>query len=774
MDKGRKGNSTVVELRPTRSYASEEIIRLVDDLRRVTMAILTTRLTTMFDGADDLLFEFAERAANNGEQRLYFDTMRTVRLGRPEMLQRFAESLARGFEAQLASDPTAAVETEEDEFSLQDSSTLEKDIAISNMASKAEGLYKQALWEIGRKLVVLVKLHHAPMQIEALSPQSICDAFRSGAEALKVELGIELVIYKLFDRLVIGELGELYAKVLHLLKQSGIQAAMPVSAPPPAPFSAPASVPSSSTPSAGPTAAYRGTDQPGGSFPQAGSYPTPGGYPATGGMPEQAGAVGPAALPGWSQAIASMAGSFAGGFGPVFGSGTSGPGAGTAGAPQQLDPQTLNALKKLEAADRAPAQFYYGNAQLAADLADAARGRPIAGWAPGQAAAYVQRTGLVGQMFNDILSDPHLPESLRMPFDTLRLSVIKTALDDPQFIADPAHPVRSLVNELGTIAAAARTAESESLRRIERLVDEIRSQFEVAAESVRASTASAKPVAPEDAERFVEQQGAQAEVRRLAMIKKVRRIVAEELQLRTLGLSLPLEVRPLIYSAWAPMMSVHLLRGGPEGIDWRNGLAQLEAVLAALDPASEVATDVVRRTVLIEGLRKSFAAVGLVESRIDLVLAGLAKALDGVHDAGRTAGTATETASAASASSAETLTDHAPDLTTAAAAVAAAVKPAARTPEANRALLDLLIVPGAWFRIFDRDRQCSRWLKAVALYPGMDCAAFAEFNGKNTLLVKASLLLDDLAARRAEPLDVSPATRRALQEFLEATGREAA
>lgn len=736
MKKGPGGTSTVVELRRPRAMPAEEIRMLVAELRRAATAVLTTRLTQMFDGADDLLFEFAERAASNGEQRLYFDTMRTVRLGRPEMLQRFVESLARGFESAAAPAREEAADEDGEDFTLQDSATLEKDIAIDNMAGKAEGLYKQALWEIGRKFAALVELHHAPMSAQALTPQAICEAFRAGAEALRVELGIELVIYKLFDRLVIGELGELYAKVLHLLKQHGVEARAlaPVV---PAPAGAAPSPIAPPTAAPGPHPAFQQPGPPGAVPVGAPGIPTPAVAPAPAAAGGSAGPViGPAALPGWSQAIASMAGSFAGGFGPVAGLTTAH--AAGAGGVTPLDPQTMSVLRELEDADRP--RSGYDNARLAADLAAAARGRPIAGWAPGQAAAYVQRTGLVGQMFNDILADPHLPETLRSPFDRLRLSVIKTALKDSQFIADPAHPVRSLVNELAGIAAAARTAETESLRRIERLVDEIRSQFEIAAETLQTPGDDTRPMPADDAERFVAQQAAQGEVRRLAMIRKVRRIVTEELQLRTLGLALPLDVRPLIYSAWAPMMSVHLLRSGPESAEWRGGLDLLEAVLAAIDPVQGTGPDAQERDALLQRLRASFSGVGLAATRIDGVLAGLSRTLDALASARTSA--------------------------TAAASPPPAPPAAPAAPPDARALLDQLIVPGAWFRLFDHDRQCSRWLKAVALYPGMDCAAFAEFNGKNTLLVKSGVLVDDLAAQRAEPLDVSPATRRMLQEFI--------
>jgi len=72
--------------------------------------------------------------------------------------------------------------------------------------------------------------------------------------------------------------------------------------------------------------------------------------------------------------------------------------------------------------------------------------------------------------------------------------------------------------------------------------------------------------------------------------------------------------------------------------------------------------------------------------------------------------------------------------------------------------------------VYDRQLKSSRWLKAVLRYRDKDLdrgsIAFAEFNGKNTLLVKAQDFLEDLIARRTEPIDLSPAAKHAFDEFL--------
>lgn len=704
-----KGSPKVVSLLRGKQKASEATVNLVGELRELVVESLRDRLNTMFDGADDLLFEFAERATNNNDRRLFFDTMRAVRLGRKMMLTQFCEAMSAKFAASVPTAGAAAQSgygnDEDQEFTLQKSESVELTIAVSNMATKAEGLYKQTLWEIDGRIQTLIQDAHAPIMPEALAPTTICTAFRGCAESLDVEFAVELVIFKLFDRLVISNLAELYSNVLHFLKRQGVRAQQV-----------------NLTPGRGgaPTPSQQIDPE---AFPPSAGVAQEGGEPfrpsfATSSL--FSGNPMPAQMPGGA---------------PL------GLAAGMMMSPS-LDPQTLHALQRISAG--APSAAIYTNASLAADLAAAALGHTIVGWDPRQTTAYVQRASLVGHMFNDILSDPHLPSNLRSQFDGLRLSTIKVALRELAFIADPDHPVRGLINELATMATTAPAGGSDTVARISELVGQIQKQFDIAAETLRKPPGEIELIETEQAERFIEQQVAQTAARRQAMVKKVRRIIAEELQLRTRGANITDDVRPLLNSAWAPMMAMHLLHHGPDSDQWKNGMALLDRILDALDPLRVDARNDEQRQILFDDLTTEFESVGLAGERIDSALEGFEKTLLGI------------------------LPDSAADavLPAVAQSVSVASLSAASAPEGVSELLEMLIRPGAWFLIYDHDRNESRWMKAVAYYAGLDCAAFAEFNGSNTLLLKSRMLLDDLVARRTVPIDLGPAAKTALDRFL--------
>ncbi|TDU28632.1 uncharacterized protein DUF1631 [Panacagrimonas perspica] len=778
--------------------------KLVEELRALASDTLGRGIERMFDGADDMLFEMARRASNNKDQRIYFDTMRVVRLGRPKIGKIFREEISAGFvpESQRKDDDKA-LEIAFENLSLQESKSLEESIAISTMSSKAENLYSHLLFELGRRIEWLIKEHGAAISTNALAPATISAAFRRSAEALDVEFDIELVIFKLFDRLVISDLGELYSRALRFLDENGVK---------PAPI--------------------------GGAGPRAGLTGGQGGIPgATGLDPSQ---IPAEAMPG---------------------AGLPAPqGYGFAQAPM-MDAATLNALRNLSGSGGAMAvgapayggaggggANYYGDVQLGADLVAVASGRIVPGWEAPRAYAYVQRAGAVGQMFNELMQDPSLPAPLKPRFDQLRFSVIKSALRDTSFFADRQHPVRGLMNELTTLAASARASGMDALRRIEELVGQIQGQFDVAADDVRSQSALPGAVDEKTLEQFFAQQKEDARQRRQIIIERTRRVVAEELQLQTLSRKIPDAVWPLLNSGWAPLAALCLLKLGGDSDGWRDAMKLLNRVLDSVDIRRPAARSRDNVDELAQDLADSFHEIGMIPDRIHALLRSWRTGIEEVE-------------AAATAHPPAPLPVTTPSLDAPAPAVAPVTVPASLSPEvpldpqakavadtaalldeipfdldgpiapaehlvhgddaavagtgddddvesslmpeippelltathgqpaASAAeeltevagdlpdpvtLLDLLMVLSSWFRVYDHDRGQNRWLKVIAHHPAEGTVTFAEFNGQNKLQLRTQMFLDDLVAGRAEPIDLGPAARRSLDAYLNARRNAAA
>jgi hypothetical protein len=240
--------ATVYPLFPT--AASEQTVAvhpLVAELSAKALQILDEQLRQMFDSADDMLFELSERAPNDADRRNYFDTMRVVRLDRARIAKTFSQRVEAGFRPETRSRPILDEAFDLDSLSIQPTEELEEKIALTNMSAKAEGLHRSVLWDLEQRLQALAGEYAVPISPQALNPAQLCAAFGAATAVLDADFRIKLVIYKLFDRMVVRELGAVFQAALEVLDRHGIRsgrrivpAETPAPSPPPSSWPQPA------------------------------------------------------------------------------------------------------------------------------------------------------------------------------------------------------------------------------------------------------------------------------------------------------------------------------------------------------------------------------------------------------------------------------------------------------------------------------------------------------------------------------------------------------
>lgn len=682
---------------------------IVEGLSNRVRAVFSELTRKMFEGADDALFEMSEKSRNNEEQRLYFDTMRVLRIEQSRIVSRFLTLLGEAL-LSSGSNEAGAVNIDFEHLSLKPTEALEESIAISNMEAKADGLYRDLIWELDRRLDTLSRTYKVQLTSQCLAPASLCGAFRRAVEPLDIEFDIKLVVYKLFDRSIIRSLGEFYAQTLNWLESQGIKSVP----------TAPTVEPSRWTP-AGATVDRATLD----------------------------------ALRALGEGMPSAMG---GGASERYGAAASG-----GSIPNSLS-------------GSAPGQF--SDASLAAELASTLGGSSANLWAQ----AATQRLALVGRLFADILGDPNVPSSLKPSLEQLRFPVIKTALSDPGFFNDAQHPVRSLIHEIATMVAASRAVDGDAQREVEWLVREVRNQFDLNPESVRPSLRDAEPLGKPDIEGFLGQIEVQARIRREAILGKVKRIVAEELTLRTVGRDVPASAWPLFNAGWAPLMCVRLLRYGVRSSGWTDGLARLDEVLAGMRSIAADAEIQHRRDAVIAALSSDLRKVGMSDDKCARLLAGLRQAY-AEFDSRDATPAATQAAPEVPAEPVVSAEHGAPQAVTELVPEPAMdAAPFGTSPDMNaqkreggsnlvsdgdtRRLLDLLCTPGAWFRVLDREQQRTRWLRVNSFHPQRDAIAFVEFDGTAALQLRVSVLLGDLRDGRSEPINPDPFAKTLLDRVI--------
>jgi len=197
-----------------RSSAVESTVsvpQLVASAQRTAKHYLEELLPKFFSQIDNSLFNLADKAESNQLQTLYFDAMREIRLQHDLMHNIYFSALDSGFKLSLSKAVITPQRSEElDQAGLVEDEQLEESLAISNMANAANNTYSHALSDITARLNFLIEKTEITKENSPLRPEVLCDAFSVAAGCMNTEIKVRLVVYKLFDKVVIQQLGDMY------------------------------------------------------------------------------------------------------------------------------------------------------------------------------------------------------------------------------------------------------------------------------------------------------------------------------------------------------------------------------------------------------------------------------------------------------------------------------------------------------------------------------------------------------------------------------------
>ena len=182
-------------------------------------------LQELFDNADDTLFEMADRARNDVEQNIFFEAMRDLRLKRKSIERGFLEQFFEAFISLTQYDITQSALPHPafafDAGAALPNDDLERNVAVEGMVSKVLNREGFALDQLTTRLSVLLGKELLE-QHNPLGPAMLCEYFLQAGRNLGVEIKVKLIILKLFDRYVLSSADQLYAEANQLLIATGV------------------------------------------------------------------------------------------------------------------------------------------------------------------------------------------------------------------------------------------------------------------------------------------------------------------------------------------------------------------------------------------------------------------------------------------------------------------------------------------------------------------------------------------------------------------------
>lgn len=541
---------------------------------------LKQALQALFDNADDTLFQMADRATSNAEQNAFFEAMRDLRLKRKSIergfLQKVFETFSNLNQYEIGRAPQLDAVSFES-LSLVQNDDLEESVAQDTMVSKVMSRDAVALGHLTTRINTLVS-KKIDDRTNPLGPRALCEAFLDACRSLGVEIKVKLIIFKLFDKYVLTELDQLYAEANQLLITAGVLPELK-SAPP--------------------------ARRPQGRAPGTARSAVAGG--------DAAGVVADMA----SEEVQEVFGALQALLSEVRGSGLP-----RREVPADAVPITSNDLMRLlshlqqhlsaQKVDDIDVRFQL-DSLLTRASAKSGRSRVV-----GQVDDDV--INLVSMLFEFILDDRSLPDSLKALIGRLQIPMLKVAVLDKTFFSRGSHPARRLLNEIAS--AAMGWSEQDDLQRdvlyqrIEQVVLRLLNDF-VDDPGIFSDLLSDFLAYTGDERRrseLLEQRTRDAEEGR-AKAELARQQVEQALNERLLGRTLPEVVVRLLQEAWSKVMLLTCLKHGAESEEWRATLATMDDLIWSVEP-HEAPEARMRLLELVPGLLKSLRE-GLTSAAFD-------------------------------------------------------------------------------------------------------------------------------------------------------------
>ena len=507
---------------------------------------LKTALQALFDNADDTLFEMADRATSNAEQNAFFEAMRDLRLKRKNIergfLQRVFEAFATLNQYEIGR-PAPLDKVSYDTLSLVQNDELEESVALDAMVAKVVSRDGAALSHLTTRFNAMVS-KKLDDKSNPVGPTSLCEFFLDACSSLGVEIRVKLIILKLFEKYVLSGLDQLYAEANQALIAAGVLPELK-------------SAPAQRNPSRG-SASASGARQD--------ASPELSAEFADEGVQEVFGAL---------QELLSQA------RGSVIP---------RRSRPADAMPISSNDLMRLlsHMQQRAPAQVsddFDLREQLESLLV---RASAKAGKARVVGEVDEDVINLVSMLFEFILDDRTLPDSLKALIGRLQIPMLKVAVIDKTFFSRGSHPARRLLNEIASAALGwgeQDDAQRDSLyQKIEQVVQRLLNDF--VDDPVIFSELLADFLAFTGDERrrseLLEQRTRDAE-EGSAKAALARREVELALNDRMLGKTLPEVVVRLLQEAWSKVLMLTCLKHGVESPEWQAALATMDDLVWSVE-----------------------------------------------------------------------------------------------------------------------------------------------------------------------------------------------
>lgn len=535
-------------------------------------------LRDLFDKVDDAMFELADKATNNQDQNIYFESMREVRLGRKTMEAAFFRSIDIRF-AQLLDHTAYRNEvvgpSPDKEFSLDDltlvkNDDLEEIVAVEAMINKANEQFAEQIQHLTLRIDHLVPIK-VYQKNNPLGVDVICHAFDDASKNLHIDVKAKLVLFKLFDNMVMTKLGDIFQALNQLLIDANIMPSLKAGSR----TKRPSSTAATEYYGAGISAEY--SDEP--SNTGAGS----GAAQHFGGVSGQTTAVYDEQT---NQVLHSLRG--------LLNSRSSGVPVQQVMGQEIASHDLVRMLSFAQHQQGVPAAVTYsGIAPTPLNVRELLQNL-LLNSSPDKQPQHINQVdddviNLVSMMFDFILDDRNLASPMKALIGRLQIPMVKVAIADKSFFSKGGHPARRLLNEMAMAALGWQETSEENQRKdnlynkMESVVQTILSDFEADMSIFNNLLRDFREFLEKDKRRakILEQRTVDAEAG-IAKSEHARAQVDSVLTRVMAGYDLPTAAQKLLLDAWGNVLFITALKRGVESEEWQSAIRTAQQLVWSL------------------------------------------------------------------------------------------------------------------------------------------------------------------------------------------------
>lgn len=573
-DKNTKGTDAVlpeVQLPLNRETVIAHLKRcqqVVNECARQAFGRYAERLDEAFNIAIDNARSNQEVAEMAGVQRL-------VRKNRLELERYFTGYIAEGFvkfkNKELRTDLSSANRTAE--LCLVDNEDLDEMIVLTSIISKMDSYFAEPIWALNQRFAILNGGEQVTEAGNPAAPIQLCESLRRALRLIPLTPKAKTICYRTYEEHLTGFVGSVVDELNAYFKRSGILPNLKYM----------------------PPASSRGAINIGNTE----FSPEDLAFMQSLGSPEHQTEL--------LQAIRGLQASL-GGVQPL-----------PEGVAMLSTEQLVNVLQSIQLATSLPT-LAEGQSLAPVNIAHSAQ----------QLAEQVKQQGgdvsqvdmhtidLVGMVFEYMLSDENLPDSVKALLSYMHTPFLKLAFGDPGFFERPEHPARVLLNSLaeaGTrFVGNDGSVQYDMYQKIKDVVDRVIKDFNndvnVIAELFIEFNSYTKNIIRR--QELMERRATER-VQGEERLREVKIRVNEEVLTRTTQKELPSAILLFLLQPWSDFLSFVMLRHNEESEEWEKALSLVDELLWIIEPklqADDVEQQLQMLNPMLSFIREGFNTIG--------------------------------------------------------------------------------------------------------------------------------------------------------------------